>query len=362
MNKISKHKDASNQQDGSIMIDLRSDTVTKPTMAMREAMAIAPVGDDVFGEDPSVRQLEEYVANLFGHEAALFAPSGTMTNQMAIKAHTQPGDEMICEESCHVYTWEGGGPAILSGVTCRTIIGDRGVIHSSQLEDKIRPANDHFVRTKMVALENTHNRGSGRVYPLNELKAIRNWTSNNNLILHCDGARIWNAIVASGVSAKEYGALFDSISVCFSKGLGAPVGSAIIGSREFIKKCKRIRKLFGGGMRQAGILAAAACFALRHHIDRLAEDHANAQLLAEALARIPGIILDPPQIETNLIWFRIEPMIGRPNDLVNRLKKRNLFVHQSGPELMRACTHLDVSRKDIIEAIQIIKEEFNALN
>lgn len=339
------------------LIDLRSDTVTKPTAAMRESMITAPVGDDVFGEDPTIRQLEEKVANIFGHEAALFAPSGTMTNQIAIKAHTQPGDEMICEESCHVYTWEGGGPAILSGVTCRTIIGDRGVIFTSQLQDKIRPANDHFVRTKIVALENTHNRGSGRIYPLDEIKSIRKWTAENNLILHCDGARIWNAIVASGISGKEYGSMFDSISVCFSKGLGAPVGSAIIGSRDFIKKCKRIRKLFGGGMRQAGMLAAAALFALENHIDRLAEDHANAKKLAQGLAHIPGIVLDPPQIETNLIWFRLDPNYGQTTTLINRLKKRNLLIHQSGNDLMRVCTHLDVSSKQIEMAIDFFTEE-----
>ena len=343
------------------LIDLRSDTVTKPSASMREAMFDAPVGDDVFGEDPSVRHLEQEVANMFGHEAALFAPSGTMTNQIAIKAHTQPGDEMICEEFCHVYTWEAGGPAILSGVTCRTIAGDRGVISESQLFDKIRPLNDHFVRTKMVSLENTHNRGSGRVYPLKEIKAIRNWTANNNLVLHCDGARIWNAIIASGVTAQEYGKHFDSISVCFSKGLGAPVGSAIIGSQEFIKKCKRVRKLFGGGMRQAGMLAAAALFALRNNIDRLAEDHANAKILAEELSKIDGILLDPPQVETNLIWFRLGTHLVRPNDLVIRLKNKGVLIHQSGSELMRACTHLDVNEKQIRKAIEIIKKEFDEL-
>ena len=344
------------------LIDLRSDTVTKPTAAMREAMFAAPVGDDVFGEDPTIRQLEEKVADFFGHEAALFAPSGTMTNQIAIKAHTHPGDEMICEESCHVYTWEGGGPAILSGVTCRTIIGDRGVIVTSQLHDKIRPANDHFVRTKIVALENTHNRGSGRIYPLEEIKSIRKWTSENNLILHCDGARIWNAIVASRITGKEYGSLFDSISVCFSKGLGAPVGSAIIGSREFIKKCRRIRKLFGGGMRQAGMLAAAALYALDNHLDRLAEDHANAKKLAQALALISGIYLDPPQIETNLIWFRLDPNRGKASNLVSRLKQKNLLIHQSGNDLMRACTHLDVSSEQIDKAIDLLKIEVSCLS
>lgn len=337
------------------MIDLRSDTMTKPTMAMREAMATAPLGDDVYGEDPSVSLLETEVAQLFGHEAALFAPSGTMTNQIAIKAHTQPGDEMICEETCHVYTWESGGPAVLSGVTCRTISGVNGIISNAQLFDKVRPINDSFVRTRLVALENTHNRGSGKVYPLEEIKAIRAWTTSNNLILHCDGARIWNAMVASGVSAKEYGSCFDSISVCFSKGLGAPVGSAIIGPRDFIKKCRRIRKLLGGGMRQAGILASAALFAVRHHIDRLAVDHSNAQLLAEGLANTPGITLDSPIVETNLIWFRIDPKLGTPAEFANKLKKTNILILPSGKDTLRACTHLDVSTNQIYEAIEKIK-------
>lgn len=344
------------------LIDLRSDTVTKPTAAMKKAMIAASVGDDVFGEDPTIRELEEKVADIFGHEAALFAPSGTMTNQIAIKAHTQPGDEMICEESCHVYTWEGGGPAILSGVTCRTIIGDRGIIVSSQLHDKIRPVNDHFVRTKIVALENTHNRGSGRVYPIEEIKSIRNWTTKNNLLLHCDGARIWNAIVASGISARDYGSLFDSISVCFSKGLGAPVGSAIIGSKEFINKCRRIRKLFGGGMRQAGMLAAAALFALDNHMVRLAEDHENAQKLAKAMSLIPGIVLDPPQIETNLIWFRLHPNHGLASTLVSRLKNKKILIHQSGNELMRVCTHLDVSSDQIDKAIDHLTKEISCMD
>lgn len=338
------------------IIDLRSDTVTRPTLAMREAMAGAEVGDDVFGEDPSIRRLEEETAALFGHESALFAPSGTMTNQIAIKAHTQPGDEMICEETCHVYTWEAGGPAVLSGVTCRTIPGDRGVIEPGQLLDKIRPINDHFTRTRLVALENTHNRGGGRVYPLNYIKAIREWTRTNSLILHCDGARIWNAMIATGTSAAEYGAQFDSLSVCFSKGLGAPVGSAIVGSRDFIKKCRKVRKLFGGGMRQAGFLAAAALHGLRHHVDRLAEDHAHAQVLAKTLRQLPGVRLDPDSVETNLIWFRLDPTVGSANQLVAHLKERGILVHQSGPELMRVCTHLDVSAKQIDQACSVFEE------
>lgn len=323
---------------------------------MRDAMARAEVGDDVFGEDPSIRHLEEETAALFGHEAALFAPSGTMTNQIAIKAHTQPGDEMLCEETCHVYTWEAGGPAVLSGVTSRTIPGDRGVIEPGQLIDKIRPINDHFTHTRLVALENTHNRGGGRVYPLEYIKAIREWTRSNGLMLHCDGARIWNAMVATGTSAAGYGAQFDSLSVCFSKGLGAPVGSAVIGSRDFIKKCRKIRKLFGGGMRQAGFLAAAALHGLRHHVDRLADDHAHAQLLAKTLRQLPGVRLDPDFVETNLIWFRLDSSLGHANHVAALLKERGVLVHQSGPELMRVCTHLDVSEQQVEQACKVFED------
>src|SRR5947199_5408497 len=272
-----------------MVIDLRSDTVTRPTPGMRAAMAAAEVGDDVFGEDPTVNRLQDRVAALLGKEAALFVPSGTMSNQVAVKAHTQPGDELLCESACHVYNFEAGGPAVLSGVTCRTIEGDHGILELSQLEDKIRAQNDHLVRTRIVSLENTHNRGGGRIYPLEKIQAISEWAHKNGLVMHLDGARLWNAVAASGVSAATWAANFDTVSVCFSKGLGAPIGSALAGSREFIARARRIRKLFGGGMRQAGIAAAAALHALDHHIDRLAEDHRNARVLAQAIADSPGL-------------------------------------------------------------------------
>src|SRR5947209_4126415 len=228
------------------VIDLRSDTVTRPTPGMRAAMAAAEVGDDVFGEDPTVNRLQERVAALLGKEAALYVPSGTMSNQICIKAHTQPGDELLCEATCHVYNFEAGGPAVLSGVTCRTLEGDYGVLDLSQLEGKIRPANDHLVRTRLVALENTHNRGGGRVYPLEKIQAISAWARRNGLLMHLDGARLWNAAAATGVPLAEWAKYFDSVSVCFSKGLGAPIGSALAGPREFVAKAKRVRKLFGG--------------------------------------------------------------------------------------------------------------------
>src|SRR5688572_24044345 len=232
------------------VIDLRSDTATRPTAAMRAAMAAAEVGDDVQREDPTVNRLEERVAALLGKEEALFVPSGTMSNQIAIKAHTQPGDELLCDVNCHIYNYEVGGPAVLSGVTCRTLEGECGILDVSQLEDKIRnPDDPHLVKTRLVCLENTHNRGGGRVYPIEKIEAISQWARKNGLIMHLDGARLWNAIVATGVSAREWARHFDTVSVCFSKGLGAPVGSALAGPKAVIAKARRQRKLFGGGMR-----------------------------------------------------------------------------------------------------------------
>jgi threonine aldolase len=336
------------------LIDLRSDTVTRPTSGMRAAMHAAEVGDDVFHEDPTVIRLEEWVAGLLGKEAALFVPSGTMSNQIGVKAHTQPGDELLCDVNCHIYNYEAGGPAILSGVTCHALDGDYGILDVTQLEDKIRPDDDHQVRTRLVCLENTHNRGGGRIYPIEKIQAIRAWARQNGLILHLDGARLWNAIVATGISAKQWGELFDSVSVCFSKGLGAPVGSALAGPREFVKRARRIRKLFGGGMRQAGVLAAAALYALDHHVERLAEDHRNAQVIAKAVADTPGMRLVPPEVETNLIWFRVEHELGTAKEVAAALKERGVLVHAAGPQTLRACTHLDVSAAQAKRAAEIL--------
>src|SRR5262249_15764154 len=251
-------------------VDLRSDTVTRPTPAMRAAMNAAELGDDVFHEDPTVNRLEERVATFLGKEAALYVPSGTMSNQICVKVHTQPGDEILCEAGCHIFNYEAGAPAVLSGVMCRTIEGDYGVLDVSQLEDKVRPIDVHCLRSRLVALENTHNRGGGRVYPLEKIQAISAWAHAHGLLTHLDGARLWNAIVATGIPAAQWARPFDSVSVCFSKGLGAPIGSALAGSREFVARARRIRKLFGGGMRQAGLLAAAAPYALCPHVGRLA--------------------------------------------------------------------------------------------
>jgi threonine aldolase len=343
------------------LIDLRSDTVTRPTPAMRAAMAAAEVGDDVFDDDPTVHRLQERVAALLGKEAALFVPSGTMSNQICVKAHTQPGDELLCEAGCHIYNSEAGGPAVLSGVTCRTLKGDYGILDVSQLDGKIRPDDEHLVRTRLVCLENTHNRGGGRIYPLEKIQAISTWARQNGLGVHLDGARLWNAVVATGIAAAEWARHFDSVSVCFSKGLGAPLGSALAGPRGFVARGRRIRKLLGGGMRQVGVVAAAALYALEHHVARLAEDHRHARLIAQAIADTPGLRLDPPEVETNLIWFQVDPDAGTADDLAAKLKQRGVLVHVAGPQTLRAATHLDVSAALAERAAETIRRAVPAL-
>jgi threonine aldolase len=338
------------------VIDLRSDTVTKPTRGMIAAMASAEVGDDVYREDPTVNRLEERVAALLGKEAALFVPSGSMSNQVAVKAHTQPGDELICEEFCHIYNWEAGGPALLSGVTSRTVRAEYGIIELHQLRDKVRPLNDHMVRTRLVCLENTHNRGGGRVFPIDSIKAISTWARSQGLLMHLDGARLWNAIVATGLPASEWGKHFDSVSVCFSKGLGAPIGSALAGPAEFITRARRYRKVFGGAMRQAGVIAAAALYALDHHVERLADDHRNAQVIAQAIADVPGLRLDPPDVHTNLVWFEVEDGPAAAKDVLIQLQARGVLVGGGDGRVLRACTHLDVSAADAERAAEVIRK------
>ncbi len=336
-------------------IDLRSDTVTRPTPGMRAAMQAAEVGDDVFHEDPTVNRLEEKVAGLLGKEAAVYVPSGTMSNQIGVKAHTQPGDELLCDVNCHIYNNEAGGPAALSGVMCRTIEGDCGVLDVTQFDGKVRGANEHHARTRLVCLENTHNKGGGRVYPLEKIQAISAWARRNGLAMHLDGARLWNAVVATGTPAKTWGEPFDSVSVCFSKGLGAPVGSALAGPREYIARARRVRKLFGGAMRQAGVIAAAALYALENHVERLAEDHRNARVIAQAIADTPGLRLTPPEVETNLIWFEVDPELGPAKAVQAALKERGVLVHLMGPTTLRACTHLDVSAAQAERAAEVVR-------
>ncbi|SIO66182.1 L-threonine aldolase [Singulisphaera sp. GP187] len=336
-------------------IDLRSDTVTRPTPAMRQAMAAAEVGDDVYDEDPTVKALERRTAALFGMEAALFMPSGTMTNQIAIGVHVAPGDEVLCDVNAHVYVWEGGGIARLSSATTRPIEGEGGLLNLGLLQDKIRPDDCHYVRTRLVSLENTHNRGGGRVHPLESVAAISTWARSNGLAMHLDGARLMNAVVASGIAASEWARHFDTLSVCFSKGLGAPVGSALAGSAALIRKAHRLRKAFGGGMRQAGIIAAGALFALENHVERLAEDHGNAQLLARAVEQTEGLSLESGPVETNLVWISVDPAMGTAAEIVAQLRETGVLVSALGPQVLRACTHLDVSREQVEFAAEAIR-------
>ena len=322
---------------------------------MLESMRNAPVGDDVFGEDPSVNKLEALSAELFGMEAALFCPSGTMTNQIAIKCHTQPGDELICDKLSHIYQYEGGGIAFNSGASIRLIEGNRGRITADQVKESINPDDVHKPITTLVSLENTANRGGGSCYNFADIQSIKEICSQNNLKLHLDGARLFNAIVAKNETPAQYGEAFDSISVCLSKGLGAPVGSVLIGKKDFIKKARRIRKVFGGGMRQAGFIAAAGIFALEHNIERLAEDHAHAQMIASVLEKkdFIGTILP---VETNIIIFEVKGRYTAPA-LAAKLKEQGIFVIAISPTQVRVVVHLDISPDQINRTI----EAFNGL-
>ncbi|NEP61849.1 MAG: aminotransferase class I/II-fold pyridoxal phosphate-dependent enzyme [Symploca sp. SIO2G7] len=338
-------------------IDLRSDTVTQPTRGMRNAIATAEVGDDVLGDDPTVQQLERFVASLLGKEAAIYMPSGTMTNQVALRTHTEPGDEIILESQAHTYYYEGGGPAALSGATCRLISGKYGIFTATDLKQVLRPADVHFPRAKLVCLENTHNRGGGRVYPLSEIKAIAQVCDYQGLRLHLDGARLWNACVATGISEADYAQPFDSVSVCFSKGLGAPIGSALAGSKEFIDRAQRFRKMFGGGMRQVGMMAAGALYGLKHHRARLEDDHINAKALASGLASISGINVDPDAVQTNMVVFQT---ISIPaHVLVERLRLKGVYVLAVGLNSIRAVTNLMVTTQQIQQVPDLVELALN---
>jgi threonine aldolase len=338
------------------MIELRSDTFTKPTPAMLQAMMQATVGDDVFREDPTINELENNTAKYFGMEAGLFCPTGTMTNQIAIKCHTQPGQEIICEENSHVYIYEGGGIAFNSGCQVRPVSGNKGLITAEQIESNINPDDIHKAPTRLVCLENTSNRGGGTCYAHQELEAIHQVCKQRGLALHLDGARIWNALVKGNENPKQYGRWFDSISVCFSKGLGAPVGSVLLGSYSFIEKARRIRKIFGGGMRQAGYLAAAAQHALDNHIDRLDDDHCHAAIIADALSSLPFIhFSQPPQ--TNILIFEVlSPWT--PDAFVAKLREANIACLAISPSQVRMVFHLDVHSSDV-EHIKHVLEQFN---
>ena len=338
------------------MIDLRSDTVTKPTPAMLDAMMHAKVGDDVYGEDETVNRLQQMAADMFGMEAGLFCPSGTMTNQIAIKVHTQPGDELICADNSHVYKYEGGGIAFNSGVQAKTLKGDRGRITASQIVEVINDGNVHFPVTKLVTLENTANRGGGSFYDLDEIKRIRKMCTENNLILHLDGARIFNAIVETNYTAKDMGQIFDSISVCLSKGLGAPVGSVVLGKKEFINKAKRVRKVFGGGMRQAGFIAAAGVYALQNNITRLKDDHQRAKQVADVLKQ-KSFVKEMMPVDTNIIIFKAVN-VETANQFIDRMKSENILVGKISSDECRMVFHLDVTD----EMVNRLIEKLNSVN
>ncbi|MEM9946674.1 MAG: GntG family PLP-dependent aldolase [Cyanobacteria bacterium P01_D01_bin.36] len=336
------------------MIDLRSDTVTQPTTDMRQAIAQAPVGDDVLGDDPTVNELEGTVAQLLGKEAAVYMPSGTMTNQVALRSHTQPGDEILLEAEAHIYYYEGGGPAALSGVSCKLLPSEGGVFTAETVTQSLRPHDPHFPPTKLVCVENTHNRSGGRIFPLQTIQEIAQVCEQKDLRLHMDGARFWNACVATGISEADYAAPFDTVSVCFSKGLGAPVGSALVGSAAQMAVARRFRKMFGGGMRQAGMMAAGALYALRHQRDRLAEDHENAQLLAQGLQNMKGVVIDPTAVETNIVNFEVIEQSA--DEVVKELAQSGVAVLATGPQKIRAVTNLMVHRQDIQQAIDAISK------
>ena len=337
-----------------MIIDYRSDTVTRPTAGMLEAMMRAPVGDDVFGEDPSINELEEKTASLFGMEAALFCPSGTMTNQIAIKCHTQPGDEVICDESSHVYQYEGGGIAFNSGASVKLLQGHHGRITAEQVLSAIQPDDPHRAHTSLVSLENTSNRGGGSCYDFNEILKIQTLCREKGLAFHLDGARLWNALVAKNESPEQYGQAFDSISVCLSKSLGCPVGSLLLGRKAFIKKARRIRKVFGGGMRQAGFLAAAGIYALDHHIERLATDHEHARQIAAAVATRSFVKMVLP-VETNIIIFELKEG-QNAHELVSQLKARDIYGYAIAPNRIRLVVHLDITREMKDKTIEIFNQ------
>lgn len=337
------------------MIDFRSDTVTKPSKAMLDAMMTAPVGDDVFGEDPTINALENLVAEMFAMEAALFCPSGTMTNQIAIKEHTQPGDEIICDILSHVYQYEGGGIAFNSGCSVKLIQGNKGRITASQVEESINNANDvHKPISKLVSLENTSNRGGGCCYNFNDMLAIQEVCKKNNLLLHLDGARIFNALVAKKETPTQYGKTFNSISVCLSKGLGAPVGSVLLGNKNFIQKARRIRKVFGGGMRQAGVLAAAGIYALQNNINRLAQDHLHAKQIEQALQK-KDFIGEIFPVETNIIIFEIKGKYTA-SEFIALLKENNILAIAISNTQVRFVVHLDITESMVQQTLEVIKK------
>ncbi len=344
---------------GTIAIDLYSDTVTRPTPEMRRFMCEAEVGDEQKHEDPTVNLLQEMVADLLGKEAAVFLPSGTMCNEIALRVHCRPGEEMLAHRTAHPIHFETGGPAALAGVNVRSLEGARGQYDVAALEEGIRPDFRHYPRSRLVWVEQTSNLGGGSIWPLDRVRAVTDVARRHRLATHLDGARLLNAVVASGVAAHEWAACFDSAWIDFTKGLGAPVGAALAGSRDFIAEAWRLKQQMGGAMRQAGIIAAGGVYALRHHVKRLAEDHANARRLAEGLAGLPGVRLDPATVETNLVFFELTGRLDAPT-VVERLLAHGVRMGAMGPTTIRAVTHLDVSAAQIERALDATRAELAA--
>ena len=340
------------------MIDLRSDTITQPSDAMRHAMAHAPVGDDVYGEDPTVNRLEALAAELLGKEAALFVPSGVMANQLSIRLHTRPGDEVIVESTAHIIRFEGGSASSLSGVQLCCMPGARGLLTPEQVVRAIRPHDLHSPPTTLLCLEQTHNSGGGSIYPLATIHQLAETARTSGLALHLDGARLFNAVIATGVSAAEYASSFDTVTFCLSKGLGAPVGSLIVSDTARMTQLRRLRKVFGGGMRQAGILAAAGIYALEHNIARLQEDHDHAKSLAHRLHAIPTVTVDPDLVETNMIMFQVHDSTRSTHELLQDCQKGGVRMNAVGDHTFRAVTHLDVTARDMVKAGEILAQVF----
>jgi threonine aldolase len=338
------------------IVDLRSDTVTQPTAAMRRAMAEAPVGDDVYAEDPTINELEAELAERFGMGAGLFVPTGTMGNQTAVRLLCRPGEELICDADAHIVSYEGGSLAMHGGVQTRTLVAERGLLDPEALTPQLRPTGYHTVPTTAVAVELTHNRGGGAVYPLSQLEELRAVTAARGLALHCDGARIWNAHVASGVSLATYGGLFDTMSVCLSKGLGAPVGSVVlVADATKIEAAREIRHQLGGAMRQAGIIAAGGLYAVRNHVDRLKEDHGRARHLAEGLAELGPGLVDPEQVETNMVVIDLTALGTDAATVSAACHSDGVLVSGVGPTRIRLVTHLDIDDADIDRALDVIR-------
>lgn len=337
--------------------DFRSDTVTVPTPAMRDAIAAAPVGDDVFGDDPSINALQDEVAELLGKEAALFVPSGTMANQVAIRTHTEPGDEIIAESTSHIFLYEGGGFAALSGVSLRQVEGTRGILDPESVDAAVRPPGglSHFPVSKLICVENTANRGGGTIYPLETLSALRGVADTHGLRMHLDGARLMNAAVAQGQAPATLCESFDSISLCLSKGLGAPVGSLLVGSRTFIDRAHRFRKMFGGGMRQAGVLAAAGLYALEHHVERMALDHERAHTLAVELDALAGVAVDLASVQTNMAYVDFAGTGKDAAHWVSLLGEADVLAHATDLTTVRFVTHLQVGDDGVQAAIDAVR-------